>query len=384
MITVHVFVRHSKDCKYKRNRFYKRCTCKKWFQWNDKGEQIRKPAKTREWDVAVKLAQGIEENYERAALGKPVTNTGQTIENAVTLYLMDKESQYLSPATMSKLRTIFEKQFQTWCHDMGLYLLNEVTLAHLVAWRGSWTDKALAARKKQERVRGFFWFCVKNHWMAENLALGLSKIKADHRPAVPFMPEEFESILLACDRFAKIEEHRTRMRAMVLLLRWSGLAIRDAVTLERERLDSSDRLILRRAKTGVHVFVPLPPDVAQALRDLASPNPRFFFWTGNGLPKSAVADWQRALRRVFDLADIKHSDGKKKRCHAHMFRHTFSVEMLVAGVPVEDVARLLGHSSIRTTEKYYAPWIKARADRLEEVVKMAWPAGKTQVATTQS
>lgn len=55
-----------------------------------------------------------------------------------------------------------------------------------------------------------------------------------------------------------------------------------------------------------------------------------------------------------------------------MFRHTFSIEMLVAGVPIEDVARLLGHSTVRTTEKYYASWVKARADRLEESVKAAW------------
>jgi integrase/recombinase XerD len=372
MITVHVFVRHSHDCKYRNNRFWKRCSCKKWHQWNHKGEQFRKPARTRDWDTAVKLAQKIEDNYERAALDKPVTETGVTIEGAVRLFLADKESQGLRTATLYKLTNIFEKQFQTWFHDRGIFLLHDLTLTELIGWRASWSDQALAARKKQERVRGFFWFCVKNRWMAENLALGLSKIKAEHRPAVPFSPEEFTRIVAACDRFAKIEEHRTRMRAMVLLLRWSGLAIRDAVTLERERLDSNDRLILRRAKTGVHVLVPLPPDVAQALRDLTSPNPRYFFWTGNGLPKSAVADWQRALRRVFDLAEIKHADGGKKRSHPHMFRHTFSVQMLVKGVSVEDVARLLGHASIKTTEKYYAPWIKSRADRLEDEVRKAW------------
>lgn len=72
------------------------------------------------------------------------------------------------------------------------------------------------------------------------------------------------------------------------------------------------------------------------------------------------------------MADLKYPDGTKKRSHTHQFRHTFSVEMLLAGVPIEDVARLLGHSSVRTTERYYASWVKARADKLEEAVKATW------------
>ena len=102
-------------------------------------------------------------------------------------------------------------------------------------------------------------------------------------------------------------------------------------------------------------MLPLQPQIAMYLRSIMPhANERYFFWSGKGLPKSAVADWQRSLRRLFDIADLKHADGTPKRCHAHMFRHTFSIEMLVKGVPIEDVARLLGHSSVRTTEKYYA------------------------------
>jgi integrase/recombinase XerD len=86
------------------------------------------------------------------------------------------------------------------------------------------------------------------------------------------------------------------------------------------------------------VFVPLPPFVVEALNKIPAgpkPNPRYFFWSGNGLPKSSVANWQRAYRRLFRLVDIRKPDGTKKRCHPHMFRDTFAVEMLLAGVPPE-------------------------------------------------
>lgn len=91
----------------------------------------------------------------------------------------------------------------------------------------------------------------------------------------------------------------------------------------------------------------------------------YFFWTGNGLPKTAVADWQRTLRKLFDLAEVKNG-------HAHRFRDTFAVELLLSGVPIDQVAVLLGHSSVKVTEKHYSPWVKARQNQLEAAVRKAW------------
>jgi integrase len=35
---------------------------------------------------------------------------------------------------------------------------------------------------------------------------------------------------------------------------------------------------------------------------------------------------------------------------------------------LEDVSRLLGHSSVKVTETYYAKWISSRKRRLERIV----------------
>jgi integrase len=56
-----------------------------------------------------------------------------------------------------------------------------------------------------------------------------------------------------------------------------------------------------------------------------------------------------------------------------MFRDTFAVELLLAGVPIDQVSILLGHSSVRITEKHYSPWVRARQDQLEKSVQAAWP-----------
>jgi integrase len=158
-----------------------------------------------------------------------------------------------------------------------------------------------------------------------------------------------------------------------LLMRWSGLRIRDAVTLERTRLHR-DSLLLCQAKTGTPVYVPLPSHLVEALRNVPAgpkPNPRYFFWSGNGSPKSVVANWQRSNRQLFTLANINRPDGSAKRCHPHMFRDTFAVEMLLAGVPIDQVSILLGHASVKITEKHYSSWVKARQIRSMQRLNVA-------------
>ena len=42
------------------------------------------------------------------------------------------------------------------------------------------------------------------------------------------------------------------------------------------------------------------------------------------------------------------------------------------GIPIHDVALLLGHSSVRTTEKHYAPFVMERREGLLDAVRLAW------------
>jgi integrase/recombinase XerD len=79
-------------------------------------------------------------------------------------------------------------------------------------------------------------------------------------------------------------------------------------------------------------------------------NPKYAFWnTGTGKPQTAVTNWQHDLRQAFRAAGMP--DG-----HPHQLRDTFAVGLLEQGVPLEEVSKLLGHESIKTTEKYYAKW----------------------------
>jgi integrase/recombinase XerD len=293
---------------------------------------------------------------------------------------------------MQKLRQIFQSQLLGFTEAHSLTFLRDLNARNMTEWRSTWKDKALAKKKKFERVVGFFWFCVRQGWLKENPTATMGRVIAKHVPTDYFTAEEYTKIIDSTyrlnefgERTYDVEKRGLRIRALTELMRWSGLRIRDAATLECSRL-VGNKLMLYQAKTGIPVFVPLPAEVGDLLRSIPpglKPNPRYFFWSGNGLPKTFVSNWQRAYRRLFKVANLQRADGTLKRAHCHMFRDTFAVEMLLAGVPIDQVSILLGHASVRITEKHYSPWVRARQDQLEKSVQSAWALfpGRTALAS---
>jgi integrase/recombinase XerD len=186
---------------------------------------------------------------------------------------------------------------------------------------------------------------------------------------MPFTTEEMVRILAVVDQYAEEmpstgKENARRIRALVLLLRYSGMRIGDAVGLSAERIKCS-RLFLYTQKTGVPINAVLPDVVMKALESTPRVTEKYFFWSGVGKLDSIVRSWQTRLRRLFGLAKV--SGG-----HAHRFRETFAVDLLLAGVPIERVSVLLGHQSVRITEKHYAPWVRSRQEQLEADLVSAW------------
>jgi len=91
----------------------------------------------------------------------------------------------------------------------------------------------------------------------------------------------------------------------------------------------------------------------------------YLFYRQVGKPKSAITEWQQRLKLVYNMAGVK--DG-----HSHRLRDSFSVDLLSHGVPIHTVSLLLGHKSVRLTEKHYAPYVQATQDALEAAVRLTF------------
>jgi len=111
----------------------------------------------------------------------------------------------------------------------------------------------------------------------EKPAQGLTLPKENRLPTLPFSAGEWESIRWAVNLYPdRIVDRRSQVLAFILVLRYTGVRIRDVACLKQTRV-IDERVFLYRQKTGTPVPVPLHSDVRDALAVL--PPRRYFFWS---------------------------------------------------------------------------------------------------------
>ena len=183
---------------------------------------------------------------------------------------------------------------------------------------------------------------------------------------MPFTHADMVKVLAAFEKYAARAgvANAQRLKAFVLVLRYSGMRIGDTVKCGVDQIDAN-KLFLYTQKTGVPVHCVLPDFVIRELEAAPKSSEGHFFWTGKSKLHSAIGKWQRRLQTLFELAKVQSG-------HAHRFRDTFAVALLLAGVPLERVSVLLGHQSVRITERHYSPWVRSRQEQLEQDLRRVW------------
>lgn len=368
---ISVFVRHTPSCKYRDDETWKRCNCRKHLRWSHGGKQYRVSAKTRSWQQAEERKREFEDKFKAGGQPAAVTvDSVKTIAAAIELFLTERRTAGLHESIVKKYARELGR-FKQFCETRSRFFPADVNLEMLIEYRASWEkDYGSSATRQQvqTRLRRFLRFCHNAGWL--DRVPVLSPIAADEPPTMPLSDAQYAKLLKTISEIFPAEK-AMRVRALVQLMRHTGLAIRDAVTIEareivRDEKKKLTRVTTARQKTGTHVSVPLLPDVAAELSTITNGR-KYLFWSGNGLETSAVTNWQHDLRAAFRMAFGKNTDFTP-----HCLRDTAAVSWLTAGVPLEEVSKLLGHSSIRTTEKHYAPWVAERQDKLDALVVKTW------------
>ncbi len=159
------------------------------------------------------------------------------------------------------------------------------------------------------------------------------------RPA--FGDAEVNRILAASENLEhgdpnRREFARARAAGICFVMLYSGMRISDTVQLKRAVVD---------LKTGAPLYVRLGPPAIEALR--APPGQgEYFFWIRASKISIAIGNTRKTISRVLAVAGIE--------AHPHRFRGTFSVSPLSKGTDLHTIQLLLGHTSIKTTEKHNA------------------------------
>ncbi len=365
-----LYRRHKRTCPnfaLARREKQRACKCKFWVDGILAGDEVRLSLDTRDEKKALQLKYDMERKDEVIEHGAPVTPA-----EAWKAKIAELEASKLSHQTVRKYK-LLERQMTAYGKSQGLTALVEFNLDTLSRFRQSWKDSPRTASKKLERLRAFFRFCLDRQWVESNPAAKIKLPKVTPCPTMPLSHEEMVKILAACDGLqvssqpsARLGAHR--LKTLILVMRYTGLRISDAVSLTVDRLDGK-KIFLYTAKTGVPVFSILPDYVLHALEATPRVTDTRFFWSGNGKRETAICDYQEKLKNVFAAAGISKGLGNAV---SHRLRDTFAVEGLLAGWPIERLSILLGHQSIRITEKHYAPWTRSRQEQIESDLNAAW------------
>lgn len=369
-MTLILYRRHKKTCpnfrKLRREK-QKACTCKFWVDGVLGGREIRVSLDTRDIKMASKKLHEWESKERIVERG-----TAATLDEAWMSMIADLEARKLSTETVRKYK-LLERQMKEFARDRGLTMLAQFDLDVLSKFRATWMDGPRTATKKLERVRAFFRFAHDRQWIDCNPATRIKLPKVSVTPTMPLTQDEMVEVLKGCDALyattpVEGKLNAFRLKTLVLLMRYTGMRISDAVTLTSDRLNGK-RLFLYTQKTGVPVYTILPDTLVEALHATPKITAAHYFWTGVGKRRTVVTHWQRRLKKLFDSAKVSKGGGNAV---SHRFRDTFAVELLLTGVPIERLAILLGHQSVRITEKHYNPWVRSRQEQLEADIARAW------------
>lgn len=371
--------RHVLSCPHHaKGRAWEKCKCPIWVEGRLNGKRIRKSLDTANREFACGKILEMEAGKDELSLkGKECS-----VDEAVQDFLKNCRTRNLDPETIKKFEQVLTP-LQSFCTARGISDVRSLDLDQLQEFvetltkyevlRGkkdakeivNKTSAAITREKKIERLRRFGAYCRKKGWADSVPAADIEKPVSRDKGVSPFTAEEWQAIRNAIDLYPQWNsfgyDNRARLRAFIYLLRYTALRISDVTQLKPSRIKDG-RLMIRTAKTGAPINVPLPPDVLNALAVIQNGDAHYF-WTGAGKLKSCVGDWQRSIRRLFKLAKVKG--------HPHMFRHMMAIELLENGVLVEHVAAILGNSP-QIIYKHYAPWMPSRQKALDAAVKQVW------------
>jgi site-specific recombinase XerD len=172
-------------------------------------------------------------------------------------------------------------------------------------------------------------------------------------PSEYLTQEEILSLMDACGPVTAIA---MRHRALICLLWRSGLRLAEALALRPSDIDQGTLSVRVLHGKGDKARTTATDERALGYINAWLAKRTELWYVDRNAPiictRRGDSLRQSYVRRLFP--QLAATAGVQRRVHAHIFRHTFAVELSRDGVPVRDIQQLLGHTSLATTSVYLA------------------------------
>lgn len=265
------------------------------------------------------------------------TNMGLVRKFIATKKLEGKSERTLrryQPELEKLVYFLDKKLYEVSSYDLRLYL-------SLYKEQRKISNRTLENMRKT--ISAFFSWLHDEGIISQNPARAVKQIKYDKIVRKPFTPVEREKIKSACCLIRDL--------ALSEFLYASGLRVSEVVSLDRTNIDFITREATVIGKGGKERRFYLSEVCAEYLRQYLNSRAD----NNTALFVAAKAPYKRLTKEGVEY--IVKSLGQKagvSNVHPHRFRRTLATDLVRKGVPIQDVAQILGHSDLRTTQVYVA------------------------------
>jgi integrase len=377
---VKVYSRHSRSCKLTKD-VYTGCNCPKSLVWWQNGRMHRISAEVNNVHEAEVKALDQMKRLERASKGEPEPTPTQAesfaVSDLVTAFVAKKKGDSVKESTVRQWNYELVN-FATFLQRRGLLNIGEVGPSDVQSWRDGLTGEAAGKKKRVMMIVAFFQYCVDFNKLVKSPAIKSQlKVKRSATQEPKALDNaQFAKLLTALPKLngRTTDADRAKLRSLAILMRMTGLALKDAVCVERSVFEPMPngrfRMFLRRAKTGKPVNSYVSAETMAAVLKGANQSGKYLFIPA--LPtkekelKNAVEWFGGRFVTLGELADIRDEHGETVKASSHIFgRHSFVLMCLNADLPLSDIGALIGDTA-RIVEQHYSTWIASRAARLEQ------------------
>lgn len=282
------------------------------------------------------------QNYEVQERCTEVAIHDNTNIGLVRKFIATKKLEGKSERTLRRYQPELEKL--VYFLDKKLY---EVSPYDLRLYLSLYKEQRKISNRTLENMRKtistFFGWLHDEGLIGQNPARAVKQIKYDKIVRKPFTPVERERLKNACCQLRDL--------ALTEFLYASGLRVSEVVSLDRTSIDFITREATVIGKGGKERRFYLSEVCAEYLRQYLNSrcdnNAALFVGTKSPyrrLTKEGVEYIVKDLGRRAGVSNV----------HPHRFRWTLATDLVRKGVPIQDVAQILGHSDLRTTQVYVA------------------------------
>lgn len=328
---------------YLRNEIY-------WARFKARGVEYRQSLRTRTKSVAEKRLKKLREAIENEAHFGIV---GPVTWQAAVVSWNENIGRAIGERTLHRYVTSLA-QLRQWLDDKHVQDIDAAMLRDLVKGRQRQGITNATIRRDLTAISSVLAHAIDEGWVEDNAAASFNRKRIPERRDPVMLPSEDDIAMT-------VGPSATRFGDMMLLARETGMREEEIAGLEHASLDLKAATITFIGKRRKLRSIPLSPAAVKIIgrqpRHLKCP---FVFWhldeDAEGKPvavryrnvASNFADYtKRAAKRAEKL-------GKPyRRFRFHDIRHLFAVDYLRAGKGgIYDLQRILGHTSIKTTEVY--------------------------------